>query len=432
MTAALEARQGAGIIVKGRWVGISLLMLVYVLNYADRQILAVLIEPIKAEIHLSDTQIGLLTGTLFALFYSFVSIPIAMLADRKNRIRIVAAGCFLWSLFTGLSGLATSFIALAVARIGVAFGEAGGVAPSLSVLGDYFSPRRRVLAISLFTCGTPLGILAGTMAGGLIAEAYGWRTVFLLAAATGIAVVPFLLVFAPEPPRGNFEAPKEKVEPLSLGQTIMLFFRLPTLGWMAIACGLFAIIGNGLITWMPAVLMRAYGASVRDVALYYGPVVSISLMLGLVFGGSLVSWFTRFSLRAYAIVPAIAMLVCAPLFALTLMAGSWQMALVWMFIPTALINFVVPPALTLVQNLAPAEARSTASAVLMLVLNLVGIGIGPVLIGSISDRLVTSMGDDGLRYAMMAGLIPAMILCALALFVAATRIVRDHDRVARA
>lgn len=426
------AADSPGLAVPGRWVGVGLLTLVYVLNYMDRQILAVLIEPVKAEIALTDTEVGLLTGTLFAIFYSFITIPIAMLADRTNRIRIVAAGCFLWSIFTGLTGFAGSFAALALARIGVAFGEAGGVAPSLSVLGDYFSPRRRVIAIALFTCSSPMGILAGAMAGGLISAAYGWRMVFIVAAVIGIVVAPILLWLAPEPPRGNFERRAIPAKAPSLGETIMLFFRLPTLGWMAIACGFFAMIGNGLITWMPAVLMRGYGAGPQDIALYYGPVVGISLMIGLFSSGTIVSWFAQRSMRAFATVPAIAMLISAPLFALALTADTWQMVLVWMFVPVALINFVVPPALAAVQNLAPPEARSTASAILMLVLNLVGIGLGPLLVGVVSDSLSAEMGDDGLRYAMIVSLVPVMLATAATLLLAARTVVRDHERVAEA
>lgn len=420
---------GRGLPVPGRWLGVGLLTVIYVLNYMDRQILAILIEPIKADIALTDTQVGLLTGTLFAVFYSIITIPVAMLADRMNRIWIIAIGCFLWSCFTGLSGLAVTFLALAIARIGVAFGEAGGVAPSLSILGDYFTPRRRVIAISLFTCASPMGIMAGAMAGGLISAEYGWRAVFYFAAILGIIAAPLLIWFAPEPPRGNYEkdAPGR---PLSLPATVALFFQLPTLGWMALSCGFFAMIANGLITWMPAVLMRVYGASGQHIALYYGPVIGISLMIGLFSSGAIISWFAQRSLRAFAIVPAIAMLLCAPLFALALTADTWQMVLLWSFVPIALINFVVPPALTLVQNLAPPEARSTASAVLMLVLNLVGIGLGPLVVGMASDYFSREMGDDGLRYAMMVSLVPIMILTAITLFIAATTVVRDHERVA--
>lgn len=418
--------------VRRPWLGLSVLMVVYVLNFMDRQIIAVLIEPIRRDIPMSDTEIGLLTGTLFAVFYGIVTIPIAMLADRYNRVRIVAVACFLWSSFTALSGFATSFLVLAIARIGVAFGEAGGVAPSLSVLGDYFHPKKRALAIAIFTTGSPIGILAGTMIGGLAAAAFGWRAVFIGAGVIGILVIPLLLLLAPEPVRGTFEkGGKLEGKPPSLWWTIKLFFRLPTLGWMAVSCGLFAMAANALITWMPALLMRTYGMSLQEVALYYGPMVGISLMLGLLFSGAIVTRFAQRTPKAYGVVPAVAVLICAPTFAAALLAPTWQTALMLLFIPVALINFVVPPALTLVQNLAPATARSTASALLMLVLNLVGIGLGPLLVGAVSDAVSAGMGDMGLRYAMIVTMLPIMLMTSASLFIASRYIKADLAKVAQ-
>lgn len=425
-----QAEIGAVASVRKPWLGLGVLMVVYVLNFTDRQILAILIEPIRREIPMSDTQIGLLTGTLFAVFYSIITIPFAMMADRVNRVRIVAAACFLWSLFTGLSGLATSFAVLAIARIGVAFGEAGGVAPSLSILGDYFPPKKRAFAIAIFTTASPIGILVGTLIGGLAAAAFGWRSVFIAAGVIGILVVPVLLLLTPEPVRGTYEkGGRIEGKPPSLWFTIKLFFQFPTLGWMAASCGLFAMAANALITWMPALLMRTYGMSVQQVALYYGPMVGSSLMLGLLLSGSIVTRFAKRTPKAYALVPAVAMLVCAPTFAAALLSPTWQVALLLLFIPVALINFVVPPALTLVQNLAPANARSTASALLMLVLNLVGIGLGPLLVGAVSDAVSANMGATGLRFAMIATMAPIMLANAGTLFIASRYVKRDQAKV---
>lgn len=427
---AADADEAAGLRpAKGAWLALGLLSLVYMLNFMDRQILSVLIEPVRREIAFTDTQIGLLTGTLFALCYSALTVPIAMLADRRNRIRIVAAGCFLWSLFTGLSGLATSFAHLAVARLGVAFGEAGGVAPSLSLLGDLFPPRRRVLAIAVFTCFSPVGILIGTTAGGLIAAAWGWRAAFLFAAALGVLMTPILLLCVREPLRGRFDPPATKAERTSFGQTLGLFAKLPSLAWLAVACAAYAMVGNGLLTWMPALLMRGYGASVRDVALYYGPLVGISLITGTIASGVVVSWLERRSIRAYALVPAGAMALCTPLFLFALSSDDWQSMLGWLFLPIALMNFVIAPALSLIQHLAPADARSTASALLMLVLNLVGIGLGPLLIGMVSDALAASEGVDSLHIAMTTVIGPLMVVTVLLLLMVARHLARDHQRV---
>lgn len=420
-----QAEQRAGIEVRGRWIGVILLTLAYIMNFLDRQILAVLIEPIKAEMHLSDTQVGLLTGTLFAVFYSCVTLPIAMLADRWNRIRIVAVACFLWSFFTLLTGFAASFALLAVARIGVALGEAGGAAPSLSIMSDYFPPARRVLAVALFTCATPMGLMLGVVGGGLIASTYDWRVAFYVAGGIGIVLAPLLYWFGPEPPRGNYEVrPRGAAMPFLA--VAKLFIASPTLRWMALASGLFAISANALVTWMPALLMRGYGASGQEVALYYGPVVGVALMVGLFASGGIIARFVGRSARAYATVPAVATLICAPLTGLALMSDSWQMVLVWSAIPIALLNFPVPPALTVVQNLAPPEARSTASAMLMLVLNLIGIGLGPLLVGAMSDLFAAGQGKDSLRLAMMATMVPVMVLTALALWMAGRTMEAEH------
>lgn len=414
---------------KGAWLALGLLSLIYMLNFMDRQILSVLIEPVRKDIAFSDTEIGLLTGTLFALCYSALTVPIAMLADRWNRVRIVAAGCFLWSLFTGLSGTATSFIHLAAARLGVAFGEAGGVAPSLSLLGDLFPPRRRVLAIAIFTCFSPVGVLVGTTAGGLIAAAWGWRAAFLFAAALGIVMTPILLLCVREPLRGRFDRPTVKTQRTSFGETLALFAKLPSLAWLAITCGVYAMVGNGLLTWMPALLMRTHGASVRDVALYYGPMVGISLIVGTILSGVVVTRMESRSIKAYALVPAGAMALCAPLFLFALTSESWQSMLLWLFVPIALMNFVIAPALSLIQHLAPADARSTASALLMLVLNLVGIGLGPLLIGMVSDALAASEGTRSIHIAMMTVIGPLMVATVLLLLMVARHLARDHQRV---
>lgn len=418
--------------VSGRWIALAILTFVYMLNFMDRQILSVVIEPIKREIAINDTEIGLLTGTLFAIIYSFITVPIALLADRTNRLKIVAAGCMLWSIFTGLSGFATSFLHLALARIGVAFGEGGGVAPSLSILSDLFPPKRRVIAVSLFTSASPLGVLVGTMAGGYIAAVHGWRWTFYAAGIVGIITVPILLLLVREPKRGTFEVTKRSSEkPTTFLETISLFGRLPSLKWLAISAGLFAAIGNGLLTWMPALLMRGFGMEVKQVALYYGPLVGLGLAVGTWGSGAVVGWLGPKSIRSFALVPATAMVLCAPFFAFAMMSDDWQTTLVLLALPIALVNAAIAPTLTLVQDLAPPDARSTASALLMMVLNFVGIGLGPLIVGIASDWLQPTMGSESLRYALVFSLVPTMLVCAGAFLMVARHLPHDHGRVVR-
>ena len=421
-TAATEAPSARA------WLALALLAFIYMLNFMDRQILSVLIEPIRRDIGFTDTQIGLLSGTLFAVCYSLLSVPIAIFADRSNRVRIVAASCLLWSAFTGISGLATTFAMLAVARVGVAVGEAGGVAPSLSLISDFFPPKKRMIAISLFMCCNPVGVLVGTTGGGLIAAHWGWRAGFLAAAIVGIAVAPVLLMMVREPVRGRFDAPATRERRTTFVQTLKLFVRLPSLAGLVVACIFYAALSVGFLTWMPALLIRGFGASVSDVALYYGPVVGISLIIGTLLSGMAVSRFERHSITAYALVPAAALVVCAPLLWFAFMSSDWRIMIVWLAVPIALMNFVIAPALALVQHLAPADARSTASSLLMMSMSLVGVGIGPLLIGFVSDHLAAEHGTQSLRHAMIVVLVPAAILTSLLLCFVARGLTRDRLR----
>lgn len=417
-------------IEKGGWIALGILSFIYMMNFMDRQLLSILIELVKRDIAISDTQIGLLTGTLFAIVYSFFTIPVAMLADRAHRVGIIAAGCFIWSIFVGLTGFATSVLFLAVARVGLALGEAAGMAPSLSILSDYFPPKRRVVAVSLLTSAGPLGAMVGTIFGGLLAVQYGWRATFHFAAVIGLIMVPLLLILVREPLRGRFEqvqAPK----PGSFKDTISLYLHLPSLRWLAISAGLFGIVANGLFTWTPALLMRSYGVSIRDVAIYYGPVVGLGLIAGNWLSGAFVSWLGARSIRYYAWVPAVAMLLCAPALGLSLSIDSWKLTIFSLFLPIALCNFGIAPTLTLVQNLTPPEVRSTASALLLLVLGLLGIGLGPLLVGVVSDWLQPTMGDDSLRYAIFFSLIPMMLLCVATFYMAGRHLTVDQASAAR-
>ena len=415
-------------VARGGWTALGILSFIYMLNFMDRQLLSILIEPIKQDIAITDTEIGLLTGTIFAIVYSIITIPVAMLADRTSRVNIIAAGCFLWSLFAGLTGFATNILHLAIARVGLAFGEAGGVAPSLSLLSDFFPPNRRVLAVSLFTSSGPLGALVGTMGGGLLAMQFGWRVTFQVAGIVGLVMVPILLLAVREPLRGRFEA-RRPAPSKSFGYTLRLYRDLPTLRWLAMSAGLFAIVANGLFTWMPAVLMRSYGVPIGDVALYYGPLVGVALITGNWISGVLVVRLGRRSLSYYAWVPGVAILLCIPTLAFALALDSWQWTILCLFVPIALCNFGIAPTLTLVQNLTPPEVRSTASALLLLVLGLLGIGLGPLIVGAASDWLQHTHGGDSLRLALLVSLIPVMLLCAFTFYMVARHVIADQHAV---
>jgi predicted MFS family arabinose efflux permease len=384
-------------------VALWVLMAVATVNFIDRQVVTVLIEPIRAEMHFSDTQFGLLTGLAFALFYAAMGLPVARLADRWNRVRLIAGACTLWSIFTMTCGLAQSFGQFALSRFGVGVGEAGGTAPTLSLLADYYPPARRPLVIGIFSVNGPLGVFLGAAFGGWAAQQFGWRGAFVAVGALGILVVPVLLLLVREPPRGGMDSPAAAAAPMpSLLDCIGMFARQRSLFLLMIASGLSAFVSYGLLNWIPAFLMRTQHMPLSALSLWFAPAAGISMGIGIWGGGALVNAAVRTSPRAYALVPALASLVMAPLLFAALNAGSWQWSLALLIVPMMCCTVYIAPALALVQNLAPPRARATASAILLLMFNLVGLGGGPLAIGMISDAVAPTFGDASLRIALMA------------------------------
>lgn len=413
---------------RGRTLALLILTAVGTVNFVDRQILSVLAEPIRTELHLSDTQLGLLTGLSFALFYAIVGVPAAMLADRTHRVRLVAGACIVWSLFTGACGFATNFWHLALARFGVGVGEAGGTAPSLSILADYYPPAQRPAVIGMFTVNGPLGVFVGTSLGGWAAGEFGWRWAFFGVAAIGCVFAVILAVVVREPTRGGLDPPASlSVAPRAgLGATVRLFLARPTLWLLLMASGLAAFVSNGMLSWIPAYLMRVQGMPLAEVARWFGPAAGICMGLGIWGGGALVNWAGQHSLKAYAYVPGVAMLICAPTLALALMASSWQASLALMIVPMICCTSFVAPALALVQNLSPVAARATATALLLLSFNIVGLGGGPLAVGMLSDTLAGAEVVDPLRIALIS-LGPVALLSALIYF-AVSRVVTGDTR----
>lgn len=417
----------------GRTMALLILTAIGTINFVDRQILSVLAEPIRKELHLSDTQLGLLTGLSFALFYGVVGVPAAMLADRTNRVRLVAAACTIWSLFTGACGFATNFWHLALARFGVGIGEAGGTAPSLSILADYYPPHQRPAIIGLFTVNGPLGVFVGASFGGWAAAEFGWRGAFFGVAVIGVVAALVLVLAVKEPVRGQLDpAPVDPEGPRAgLMDTVRLFLSRPTLGLLLIASGLAAFISNGMLSWIPAYLMRVHDMPLTEVARWFGPAAGICMGLGIWGGGAVVNWAARRSLKAYAVVPGLAMLICAPTLAVAAMANSWQTSLALMIVPMICCTSFVAPALALVQNLAPVSARATATALLLLSFNIVGLGGGPLAVGMLSDALATGQVADPLRLALI-GLAPVGLISALVYFAVSRVVTRDTAAILEA
>ncbi|WP_160172112.1 spinster family MFS transporter [Novosphingobium lindaniclasticum] len=382
----------------------------YGLNFLDRQLLSILAEPVKADLGLTDTQLGLLSGFAFAIVYTLFGIPVAWMADRGNRVRIVVAACGLWSLFTSVCGLAQNFTHLALARIGVGIGEAGGSPPSYSIIADYFPPERRAGALAIYSLGVPIGTTAGAALGGWIAAEHGWRWAFMAVGALGVVYSGFILLVVREPKRGGND--KASVKSASFADTAKLFIREPKLTLTAVAASFSSLIGYAMLSWTPALLMRVKGMTLGELASYYSVASGVTAAIGTVLSGYLVDRLGQRDKRMYGFIPAIAFLVAAPFYAAGIYAQSWQMTLLFMTVPFALYASYLPPALAIVQNTVAPSQRSTASAILLFILGIFALGGGPLLIGSISDALLRQGHAFPLQFAMYA-LFPIFFLASL-------------------
>ena len=386
MDLAGRSRRSASIVL-------GLLLVAYIFNYLDRQILGILAGPIIAELHLNDRQFGLLSGPPFAILYSVLGIPFAFLADRTSRSRVIAAAVAFWSAFTGLCGTATSFGQFFLFRMGVGIGEAGGVAPSYALIADYFEPRRRARALAIFSLGVPIGLSLGTLLGAYIAHAISWRAAFYTMGIAGLILAPVMLIVVRDVPRpqGASAAP--------IGQVFPMLARKPVFWLMAFAASSSSLCGYGLAVWIPSVLERSFHLSLIQRGQFMGSVVFIGGCAGVFAGGWLADRYGHRDRGWYAKLPAIAWAITAPTFAAGLMAPSLWLAWPLLLIPNALNIFWLGPVITAVQHLVPQRMRSTASASFLLINNLIGLGVGPYLIGAISEALKHSYGAESLRYA---------------------------------
>ena len=415
----------------GRTLALTVLMIVGTVNFVDRQLLSVLAEPIRTELHLNDTELGLLTGLSFGLFYAAMGVPAAMLADRVHRVRLVAAACMIYSFFTGACGFATSFWQLALARFGVGVGEAGGTAPSLSILADYYPPEKRPAVIGLYTVNGPMGVFVGASLGGWAAGQFGWRGAFMAVGALGALIALILAIVVREPARGGLDPAPTRAPSANagrLGPTVRLFLSRPTLRLLLVASGLSAFVSYGMLNWIPAYLMRVQHMPLSEMARWFGPVAGICYGIGIWGGGALVNLAGKRSVKAYAWVPGLAVLITGPSLALAVSASSWQTSLALLVVPMICCTMFTAPVLALVQNLSPVASRATATALVLLAFNIVGLGGGPLAVGLVSDALTEAQVADPLRLALIC-LAPVAVLAALAYLAVSRVVVRDSADV---
>ncbi|MEZ5742451.1 MAG: MFS transporter [Sphingomonadaceae bacterium] len=394
---------------------LAMLLLVYIFNFVDRQILAILAAPIQADLGLSDTQLGLLGGIAFALLYSTLAVPLAYLADRKGRSRVITVSLAIWSLFTAVCGLAQGFWHIFLARLGVGIGEAGGVAPSYALIADYFPSERRAFALSVYSLGIPLGSALGVLAGGYIAATVDWRAAFIAVGLAGLLLAPVFraLVKDRPAPTPTAELPAEATRFLAV---VKLLAAKPSFWLLAFGAAASSMLGYGLAFWLPSLLQRSFGLDLVQTSWFIGAVLLIGGVAGMLGGGWLGDRLGQGDRAWFAWVPAIAFLASVPLFALGINASAVWIAFVLFLIPQGLSYVWLGPVLSAVQHLVAPPARATASSLFLLINNLIGLGGGIYALGALADLLAPTYGSEALRVSMLWSLVlyvVAAILMAL-------------------
>ncbi|WP_300577338.1 MFS transporter [Phenylobacterium sp.] len=414
---------------------LGVLIVAYTFNFLDRQILGILAGPIKADLGLTDSQLGLMGGLAFALFYTGLGIPVAWLADRWSRTWIMTGALALWSGFTALCGFATGFWTLFLARMGVGIGEAGGVAPAYSLIADYFPKTQRARALAAYSFGIPIGSALGILFGGLIAHAIDWRAAFIIVGAVGIAFAPIFRLIIKEPRRGAYDEPALAPVPPLAEQApaapppgaVALVLRKPSFWLISLGAAASSVCGYGVAFWLPSFFERSLGMSLVDRSIFLGIITLVGGVIGVWAGGWLGDRLGPKRPAAYLLVPAGAFLIALPCFFLAIQSKSLALAFVLFIIPQGLNLAWLGPVITAVQHLAPVAQRSVASACFLFVNNLIGLGLGTWYFGAVSDALTPRFGEESLRYAIYSGLV--FYLVAAALFVVGARRLK-HDWVA--
>jgi MFS family permease len=402
---------------------LAVLLLAYIFNFIDRQIIGILAVPIKAELALTDTQLSLMGGIAFALFYSGLAIPIAWLADRRSRVNIIAVSVALWSAFTAACGLAQNFWHLFLARMGVGIGEAGGVAPSYALISDLYPKEKRGRALAFFSLGIPIGSALGVFFGGWIASHLDWRAAFLIVGVAGLPAALLVKLLIPEPVRGGFDSgPSEAAPPFPV--VVGTLARTPSFWLLSFGAASGSILGYGLIFWLPSFFARSFHLALAEVGWFYGSIVLVGGMAGTWLGGWIGDRAGPAHPAAYALIPAVCFLVAAPVFALGLFApnlwAGWALFAVGQMLALAWLG----PVIAAVQHIVPPNMRATASASFLFINNLIGIGFGIFFLGYMSDAMAAAHGADSLRYSILYGLVFYLLSAAFYL-VASRRLAKD-------
>ena len=434
-----EIRPGVKRVSTGyRRYAVGLLFFVYVFNFIDRQIVTILAEPIKQDLQIADWQLGLMTGTAFAIFYCTLGIPIARLAERRNRPWIIGLSLAAWSGFTALCGVAQNFWQLVLARIGVGVGEAGCTPPAHSLIADYTPKEQRASAMAVYSMGNPVGALIGVVTGGLVADAFGWRMAFLLVGLPGIALAVLVIASLIEPrikkaaAVAREAAKADEADQATFGDVLRVLARKRTFWYMALAVSIVAFVGYGHAPFGASFFLRVHGEEIEQLAAQFGlgPIGFVGLSLGLILGiaagagvylgGVIADKFGAKDLRAYMGIPAIAVLASVPIYTIALLMPTFLPILPILAVNSVLVSLWQGPVYATVQNVAPLHMRATAASIFLFIANLIGLGLGPLAVGFASDILAGPFGmgsAEGVRWALIGSqflAIPAFIFFWLA------------------
>jgi MFS family permease len=406
-----------------RYYALALLTTAYVLNFLDRQILAILQEPIKRELHLSDSQLGLLTGFSFALFYVLLGLPIARWADRGIRRNIISLAVGVWSAMTTLCGLAQNYTQLLLARVGVGVGEAGGSPPAYSMISDMFAQKDRATAYGVYGMGVNLGILAGLLTGGWVNEYFGWRVAFLVAGIPGVLLALILRATVREPLRRSPQVSSAD-RPPPVAEVLKLLWARRTFRHMVWGTSLLSFAAYGMFNWLPPFLVRSHGLTSGAIGTWLALILGVGGAFATLAGGYLSDRFGRHDVRWYSWVTAIAFAISIPSMIGAFTLSDSTLVLLCLIVPGSVAQICVPPLMAVTHNLVDNRMRALSSAIVLFILNALGLGLGPLSVGMLSDALATSAGSDSLRQALLV-LVPLATVWGAGHFLFAARYIRS-------